>query len=131
MKDRAQLDYVLKNQLELNLSYMPFIKDGGLFVPSNETFSISEKITLNLQLPGQKESHLIEGKVIWITPKNALYQIFPGVGVQFIGDNAKSIHEQIKTNLDNTMDVGGYTYGITDMEKNKSVTRSSDSSKKK
>ena len=112
MSDHVTLDYILKNQLELNLSYMPFIKDGGLFIPTSQTFNLGEKVLVNLQLPGQKETHLIEGKVVWITPTNALYQIFPGIGVQFTGENASSLHEQIKANLDNTMDAGGYTYGI-------------------
>jgi len=113
-----KLDYNINNQLELNLSYMPFIKDGGLFIPTPETFSLGDRIRVNLQLPGHKDTHVVEGKVVWITPKNALYQIFPGIGVQFIGENAKSLHELIKANLDNTMDVGGYTYGISsDTEK--------------
>src|SRR5436189_6016645 len=103
MVENATLDYVIKNQLELNLSYMPFIKDGGLFIPTSQSFPLGEKIFINLQLPGQKETHKIEGKVVWITPKNALYQIFPGIGIQFVGDNASSLHEQIKANLDNTM----------------------------
>jgi len=132
MPEHVTLDYVIKNQLELNLSYMPFIKDGGLFIPTPQSFSIGDKISVNLQLPGQKERHLIEGKIVWITPKNALYQIFPGIGIQFIGDNSKSLHEQIKANLDNTMDVGGYTYGITiEMDKSKLVTRPQESLKKK
>lgn len=113
MTEMLKLDYAINNQLELNLSYMPFIKDGGLFIPTPETFSLGDKIRVNLQLPGHKDTHVMEGKVVWITPKNALYQIFPGIGVQFIGENAKSLHELIKANLDNTMDVGGYTYGIT------------------
>jgi type IV pilus assembly protein PilZ len=131
MTEPKTLEYVIKSQLELNLSYMPFIKDGGLFIPTSETFNLGAKILVNLQLPGQKETHTIEGKVVWVTPKNALYQIFPGLGIQFIGENAKSLHEQIKTNLDNTMDVGGYTYGLTDMGKGPSLTRPTEPNNKK
>lgn len=111
MTEPVTLEYIIKNQLELNLSYMPFIKNGGLFIPTSKIFHIGDKIFVNLQLPEQNATHRVEGKVVWITPKNALYQIFPGIGIQFIGENAKALHEQIKANLDNTMDVGGYTYG--------------------
>jgi len=104
--------YCIPSQLELNLSYMPFIKDGGLFIPTNDSFVLGDFVVVDLQLPGQHDIQRIEGKVIWITPMNALYQIYSGVGIQFTGDSAKSVHEQIKANIDNTMDVGGYVYGI-------------------
>lgn len=113
MADILSIDYVVTNQTELNLSYMPFIKNGGLFIPTSEVYPMGSKIMVHLQLPGRKEKEIIEGKIVWITPQNALYEIFPGIGVQFTGEEAKSAHEQIKANLDNTIDVGGYTYGIT------------------
>ncbi len=107
------LHYFIKNQIELNFSYMSFIKDGGLFVPTNhDGFKLDDIVNIDLQLPNSPETHNVEGKIIWITPANSLYQIFPGVGVQFIGDNAKTIHDLIKSNLDNTQDTGGYAYGI-------------------
>jgi len=91
---------------------MPFITGGGIFVPTSENFFLGDLVVLKLLLPGKKEHQNIEGKIVWITPKNALYEIYPGVGIQFLGDKAKSIHDQIRDNLDNTMDVGGYTYGL-------------------
>jgi len=106
------LKYLIKTQIELNLSYMPFIKGGGLFIPSHDKFQIGEPVTVELQLPGTDEIKMIEGLVVWITPINALYQIYRGIGIQFSGDNASTIHDFIKANLDNTMDVGGYAYGI-------------------
>jgi type IV pilus assembly protein PilZ len=113
MPESRTMNYEIKTQFDVNLSYMPFIKDGGLFIPTKEIFSLGEHVLLTLKLPGQKESEQVEGKVIWITPENALYQIYPGIGIQLTGSNAKAIHEQIKANLDNTVDVGGYTYGMS------------------
>jgi type IV pilus assembly protein PilZ len=112
MSQLRSIDYEIKTQFDLNLSYMPFIKDGGLFIPIMEFFALEEHIMVNIIFPGQKDAQQVEGKVIWITPENALYQIYRGVGIQFIGSNAKSIHELVKANLDNTIDVGGYTYGM-------------------
>jgi type IV pilus assembly protein PilZ len=107
------IDYIIQNQLELNFSYMPFIVDGGLFIPTIEKYSLGEKIQLNLQLPGQLEIHSIEVKIIWTTPKNTLYQILPGIGVELIGVNAKALRDQIKANVDNKMEVGAYVYGMS------------------
>lgn len=99
--------------MELNLSYMPFIKECGLFIPTNETFKLGEAINLELQLPDQVEPQMVNAEVIWITPKNALYQVYQGIGVQFSGENAKSISEHIKATLDDTLDIGGYTLGLS------------------
>lgn len=118
MSNSNVINYQIKTQFELNLSYMPFIKNGGIFIPNSNNYSLNEHVIIELTLPGHDERHIIQGKVIWINPKNALYQICPGIGVEFTGDNAKQIHELIKANLDNTHDVGGYVYGLTtDMTK--------------
>lgn len=113
MNEAHKIAYNIQNQLELNLSYMPFVKNGGLFIPTNENYDLNSHITVQLKIPGHNDSYSLEGKVIWINPKNALYQVHPGIGIQFIGENAKSIHEIIKANIDNTLDVGGYVYGMS------------------
>jgi len=106
------LKYAINNQIELNFSYMPFIKDGGLFVPTNDSFKLGDTVQIDLQLPGHPESYSIDGRIVWITPQNSLDHIYPGIGVQFIGDKAKHMHELIKSNIDNTQDTGGYAYGV-------------------
>lgn len=120
MEEKRNLNYTIKDPLELNLSYMPFISGGGLFVPSFETYSLGEIIILDLLLPGKKESIKIEGKIIWITPSNALHHVLPGIGIQFIGATAAAIKSQVEANLDKSMEIGGYTYGITDETKKSS-----------
>lgn len=107
----AKLKYQINNQIELNFSYLPFIKDGGLFIRTTEKFQLGEQIDVEVRLPGQTESIIIEGNVVWVTPSESLYQVYPGIGIQFIGPNAKVHHDLIKANIDNTLDVGGYAYG--------------------
>lgn len=108
-----RLSYIIKSQMELNLSFMPFIKECGLFIPTFETFKLGEALCLELQLPDQLETQKVDAEVVWITPPNALYQVYQGVGVQFTGEHAKSLAERIKSTLDNTMDIGGYTLGLS------------------
>lgn len=107
------LNYVIKDPLELNLSYIPFINDGGLFIPTANSFNLGERILIDLHLPGKKDALRIEGKVVWVTPKNALHHVLPGIGVQFTGANAATVRGQIEAHLDGTIEIGGYTYGIT------------------
>jgi type IV pilus assembly protein PilZ len=112
------LIYVMKDPVEVNLSYMPFITGGGLFVPTQlTTFTLDDRVVVDVQLPGRNEIMKIEGRVIWITPPNALHHVVSGIGIQFTGADAKKIKEEIESNLTKTMDVGGYTCGITDKSK--------------
>lgn len=117
MTDREELSYTIKDTIELNLSYMPFIQNGGLFIPTDKTYSLKNQLIVNLLLPGKKNPLKIEGQVVWLTPKNALHHVLPGVGIQFTGSEAVSNREEIEKNLDNSMDVGGYVYGITESKK--------------
>ncbi len=117
MTDTTDLTYIISDPIELNLSYMPFIANGGLFVPTYDHFALGDKVRIKLQLPGKKDAIDIEGKVVWITSKNALYHVLAGVGVQFTGSNSQTIKEQLENLLDKSIEVGGYTYGITDTDK--------------
>lgn len=113
------LNLVINEPLELNLSYMPFIKDGGLFVPTSESYALGDILIVNLQLPGKHDVLRIEGKVVWIIPKITLYNVVPGIGIQLTGSDAKSICNQIEEQLDPTSEVGGYSYGIIEDTKKK------------
>lgn len=108
------LSYVIKETLEVNLSYMPFVKDGGLFVPTKDSFALGDDVVVDVQLPGKKDVLKIEGKVVWVTPKNALHHVASGIGIQFTGAQSKHVRTEIEASLDKSIDVGGYTYGITE-----------------
>ena len=117
MAEMKVLDYEIKDPLELNLAFMPFITNGGLFVPSFDSHVLGELVTVNLHLPAKIEDLLIEGKIIWITPMNALHHVLHGIGIQFMGNSAQAMKAKIETYLDKTMQIGGYTYGIIDETK--------------
>lgn len=117
MADTEVISYVIRDPLECNLSYMPFIKDGGLFIPTMKTYALGERVLVDLMLPGKTENLRIEGKVVWITPKNALHHVLTGIGIQFLGVNAQTVKSQIEAQIDTKTEVGGYTYGITEETK--------------
>jgi type IV pilus assembly protein PilZ len=113
MADTDILPYVIHDPLELNLAFMPFIKDGGIFMPTQQAFALEERVIIDLQLPGTKEPMRIEGKVVWITPPNALHHVLPGIGIQFTGQQAPTVRSHIEMLLDSKTEIGGYTYGIS------------------
>lgn len=109
---RETIKYEMKDPLECNLSYMPFVTDGGLFVPTKGSYALGDVVNVELVIPAKSEPLLIEGKVVWLTPQNALHHVLPGIGIQFIGKDASMVKSTIEAQLDTTTEVGGYTYGV-------------------
>ena len=62
--------------------YMPFLKHGGLFVPSEDTFSLGEDILLSLQI-GPQAKRFLPTQVVWINPARTSAQRPKGVGLAF------------------------------------------------
>jgi type IV pilus assembly protein PilZ len=83
----------------LYLSYMPFIKGGGLFIRTNPAFSLGDPIQLSINLMGEHDTYIIKGKVVWITPKGAQGGKPPGIGVQFDDANSRNLCNRIETYL--------------------------------
>ena len=56
----------------LYAAYMPFIRHGGLFVPTTAEFALGDEVLLLLTFEMQRYS--ISGKVAWINPKGAQHR---------------------------------------------------------
>ncbi|MBJ2350179.1 MULTISPECIES: PilZ domain-containing protein [Pseudomonas] len=92
------LSLTIKDKSVLYAAYMPFIKNGGLFIPTNKNYRLGDEVFMLLSLMDEAEKIPVAGKVIWITPKGAQGNRAAGVGVQFNeGDN--SARNQIETHL--------------------------------
>ncbi|MDK1286705.1 PilZ domain-containing protein [Pseudoalteromonas umbrosa] len=68
---------------ELYRSYMPFLKNGGMFVKTNSRFDMGTPVSMRLMLPDALEEEEVTGKVVWITPQGAQNSNPPGVGISF------------------------------------------------
>jgi type IV pilus assembly protein PilZ len=80
------LSLAIKEKAALYAAYMPFLKNGGLFVPTQKTYKIGDEIYLILTLMDDPNKYPIAGKVVWVTPPNAHNNKAQGVGLQFPGD---------------------------------------------
>jgi len=67
-------------------AFMPFIKNGGLFIPTEKSFEFGDELFLVLNLPEEKEQVPVSTKVVWLTPKGAQGNRVQGIGVQFRDD---------------------------------------------
>lgn len=77
------LSLTIRDKSALYASYMPFIKNGGLFIPTSKTYHLSDEVFMLLNLMDEKEKMPIAGRIVWITPKGAQGNRTAGIGVQF------------------------------------------------
>ncbi len=63
------LTLTIKDKSALYLAYMPFVKNGGLFVPTNSNYRLGDEVFMLLNLMGEDEKLPVAGRVIWMTPK--------------------------------------------------------------
>ena len=77
------LSLTIKDKAVLYSAYMPFIKHGGLFIPTAKDYKLGEEIFLLLNLMDEPEKIPVAGKVVWVTPKGAQGNRAAGIGVQF------------------------------------------------
>ena len=97
--DIPLISCAFSSEASLYLAYMPFVKGGGLFIRTKNTYTLRSPVSLSVQLLSEPESYLIEGQVVWITPKGAQGNKPAGIGVQFTGENSRHFCNKIETYL--------------------------------
>ena len=95
----AVISIAIKDKQALYMSYMPFVKNGGLFVPTQKDYNLGDEMFLLVKVMDEIDPVHISGKIIWISPPGALGNKPRGVGVQFMGDTAKSTVNLIESKL--------------------------------
>ena len=76
------LSLAIKEKSALYAAYMPYVKGGGLFIPTNKSFKIGEEVFMLLSLVDDPMKLKVVGKVVWLTPV-AQANRPQGIGVQF------------------------------------------------
>lgn len=77
------LSLTIKDKAVLYSAYMPFLEQGGLFVPTNKPYALGDEVFMLLTLMDEQEKIPIAGKVVWVTPRGAQGNRTAGIGVQF------------------------------------------------
>jgi len=103
MAQQGILSVSILDRDALYKTFMPFIENGGLFVPSNKHFQLGDEVFLLLTLMDLEERLPIPGKVVWITPTGSQGNRKPGIGVQFAetpdGEHARGVIEKHLTGM--------------------------------
>ena len=91
------LSLSIKEKSALFAAYMPFIKGGGLFIPTNKSYKMGEEVFMLLTLMEDPAKLPVSGKVVWATPAGAHGSRTQGVGVQFaFNESGKAAQNKIE-----------------------------------
>ena len=82
------LSLPIKEKSALYAAYIPFLTNGGIFVPSTKSYKIGDEIYLILTLMDDTTKYPIAGKIAWITPGGANNNKAQGIGVHFSSDES-------------------------------------------
>ncbi len=92
------LSLAIKEKVALFTAYMPYIKGGGLFIPTSKPFQMGDEVFMLLSLLDDPTRLKIVGKVVWISP--VAHGGRPqGVGVQFSEKDSGEVKNKIETLL--------------------------------
>jgi type IV pilus assembly protein PilZ len=96
------LSLTIKERSALHAAYMPFLKGGGLFIPTTRPYQMGDQVFMLLSLMNDPGKLSLSGRVVWITPAGAQGNRQQGIGVQFddnpVGAEARSKIEGILGN---------------------------------
>ncbi|MDO4642403.1 MAG: pilus assembly protein PilZ [Cardiobacteriaceae bacterium] len=86
--------------------YMPFVDGCGIFVATEERYTLEQEVFVFLKLPGDLGKFAASGRVVWLNPPKKISKRVPGVGIQLKGKEAPKIREVIEAGLGKMMSSG-------------------------
>jgi type IV pilus assembly protein PilZ len=98
------LSLTIKDKSALYAAYMPFVRGGGLFIPTKKSYRIGEEVFMLLTLMEETEKLPVAGKIIWVTPVGAQGNRAAGIGVQFSDQDDGAARNKIEGFLAGTLE---------------------------
>lgn len=102
---RKILKLSLNDVAALHSSYMPFVRGGAIFVPTESAeYKFGDEIIVSMHLKSTDKKLAIPGRVMWIAPESC-ERGTEGLGIQFIGTTKAKVKLIIETMLGNRANV--------------------------
>ena len=73
---------VIRSKAALYAAWIPLLRGGGIFLPSNRSHSLGEEVLLLLTLLDDPNKIPLQGSVAWINPAHSTGNRPQGIGVQ-------------------------------------------------
>lgn len=103
------LSYQFADLVALKKAFMPFVRDGGIFIPTTEKFHLGELVQLTIQLPNHEKPFAFTGEIIWITPPSAQSENRAGVGIQCSGHEGETFQKKARELLAELKEESAYS----------------------
>lgn len=98
------LSFAITEKMALYSAYMPFLKYGGIFIPTNKNYTLGDEVYLMLSILDDPVKYPVVGKVAWITPSTVGNNKSQGIGIHFSNDeNGARIKQRIEEILGSTV----------------------------
>ncbi len=88
------LSLTIRDKSALFAAYMPFLKNGGLFIPAT-----GDGVFMLLTLLEERDKLSVAGTVVWITPVGAQGNRAAGIGIQFKDSDTHEARTKIESLL--------------------------------
>ena len=109
-KEQKVISVTIKDKAVLYAAYMPFLKKGGLFIPTSKPYLLGQKVKLQMTLMEEPDKLVIDTAVVWITPPGA--HGAPGIGLEFQGEDTFIIQQKIEFYLTGMLNSGDPTHTL-------------------
>ena len=73
---------VIRSKSALYSAWIPLLKGGGIFLPSNRSHTLGEEVLILLSLLDEPNKIPLQGTVAWINPAHSAGNRPQGIGVQ-------------------------------------------------
>jgi len=94
------LQLSIRDKVALHSHYMPFIRHGGIFIPTERIYRFGETVGMILRFLDRGKKLVITGKVVWVSPQSSNNSAHnPGVGLQFVGNTREDVQKAIEAYL--------------------------------
>ena len=98
-RQQGILNLSIRDKEALYQAYMPFVKNGGLFIPTTKKYTLGDDVFMLLTLLDDADRIPAAAKIIWITPIGAEGNRTAGIGVQFSPQDEGATRDKIETHL--------------------------------
>ncbi len=107
------MSLAITSKSALYAAYMPFLKRGGLFVPSTKDYNLGDEVFLLLSLLDDPARLPIAGTVVWVTPAGCQGNKNQGIGVQLSADESgQAVRQKIEAILAGHLNSSRVTHTI-------------------
>jgi len=93
------LSLAIKDKSALYSAYMPFVKNGGLFIPTTKTYQLGDEVFMLLTLMDEAEKIPVADASSGSPRKARRANRVMGIGVQFSDADGGAVRNKIETYL--------------------------------